>query len=344
MCHVHGRAMVSDPKFFKTAVCAAVVVTSLIGLFALQRRQRQARPINLTRVIKEVWVFPVKSCRGIQVREAELTETGIKYDREWVVLKDDGDHAAVTLRQAQKLALVFTTIDDAAGVLRLSHADKGTVEVPLAHAFRDSAIEYDVWGTKGHAIREGDDVARWLSDIVGQKVALFRATAVRDPTGAKAVVPPNSAVWAHDFSSLMIIGTATIDHIREVSGDASVASHRFRGNVVIETTQPFEECAFRTMNVGAVNLFFSKLCTRCTVTAVLDSGSYHRSFEPLKTLRRAFSATPADGSSSSAKPIAGINVFHTSMGVIRVGDVLRVSDCGLMPIFTAATPDPKSPV
>ena len=55
-------------------------------------------PADVQATIAELWIYPVKSCAGIRVPEAELTDTGLLYDRAWMVDEvmacDMGDVAA----------------------------------------------------------------------------------------------------------------------------------------------------------------------------------------------------------------------------------------------------------
>ena len=56
--------------------------------------------------IASLFVYPVKSCRGIALLQARLTPRGLQYDREWMVVSRDGRF--LTQREAPRLALVGT--------------------------------------------------------------------------------------------------------------------------------------------------------------------------------------------------------------------------------------------
>jgi len=56
-----------------------------------------------------LWVYPVKSCRGIALDEARLNKYGFEHDREWMVVTEqarDNLRSFVTLRQIPRMALV----------------------------------------------------------------------------------------------------------------------------------------------------------------------------------------------------------------------------------------------
>jgi uncharacterized protein YcbX len=43
-------------------------------------------PADVNAIISALWVYPVKSCAGVQLQEAVLTETGLEFDRAWMVV------------------------------------------------------------------------------------------------------------------------------------------------------------------------------------------------------------------------------------------------------------------
>ena len=53
---------------------------------ATDRRPRDARGMSSTTVV-DLTVYPVKSCAGISVAKAALTETGLRFDRSWMVVE-----------------------------------------------------------------------------------------------------------------------------------------------------------------------------------------------------------------------------------------------------------------
>ncbi|KAG4990554.1 hypothetical protein JHK87_024011 [Glycine soja] len=54
--------------------------------------------------VSRLFIYPIKSCRGISVSYAPLTPAGLRWDREWVVVNSQG--RACTQRVDPKLALV----------------------------------------------------------------------------------------------------------------------------------------------------------------------------------------------------------------------------------------------
>ena len=49
------------------------------------------RPPDFSAVIAQLYIYPVKSCAGVALGEALLTETGLDLDRAWMVVDEAGE-------------------------------------------------------------------------------------------------------------------------------------------------------------------------------------------------------------------------------------------------------------
>ncbi|MBW8720434.1 MAG: MOSC N-terminal beta barrel domain-containing protein, partial [Polaromonas sp.] len=52
-------------------------------------------PSDISAVISRLYVYPVKSCAGVQVQDVILTETGLEFDRAWMVVDAKGHLGAI---------------------------------------------------------------------------------------------------------------------------------------------------------------------------------------------------------------------------------------------------------
>ena len=59
---------------------------------------------DLSGTIARLFVYPVKSCAGIEVQQARLTEAGLELDRAWMVVDDQG--MFLTQRSLPRMALI----------------------------------------------------------------------------------------------------------------------------------------------------------------------------------------------------------------------------------------------
>lgn len=60
--------------------------------------------------IVELWVYPVKACRGVKVDSAKVTPTGLEHDRSWCIVDLEGTHVpkleAISQRRMPCLATI----------------------------------------------------------------------------------------------------------------------------------------------------------------------------------------------------------------------------------------------
>ena len=91
---------------------------------------------DLSGTIARLFIYPVKSCGGIEVQEAVLTETGLELDRAWMVV--DAKGMFLTQRELPRMALIHPQIKGADIVLRAPGSDvqgrrlPRDVEIPIA--------------------------------------------------------------------------------------------------------------------------------------------------------------------------------------------------------------------
>ena len=67
---------------------------------------------DMNATVASLFVYPVKSCRGIALSTALLTERGIAHDREWLIVDEGGRF--ITQREVPRLALLVPALSDTA--------------------------------------------------------------------------------------------------------------------------------------------------------------------------------------------------------------------------------------
>ena len=113
-------------------------------------------------------VYPIKSCAGVSVREALLIETGLEFDRAWMVV--DAQGVFVTQRELPRMALIQPTLKHLEVVLRAP----GMLALHLAIDGVEGPVRVKVWKDEVAAYDMGDLAAQWFSDFLGQPLRLVR--------------------------------------------------------------------------------------------------------------------------------------------------------------------------
>jgi uncharacterized protein len=137
-------------------------------------------------------IYPIKSCRGIALDEARVTERGFAHDREWLIVRPDGRF--VTQRECARLALIVPSLTG--DTLQIS-APGLALSLPLSS--RGRSVEVVCWKDRCAALDEGDEVARWLSDFLGDAYRLVRF----DPAHGACAIRPGHRRCRPSRASLM---------------------------------------------------------------------------------------------------------------------------------------------
>jgi uncharacterized protein YcbX len=224
-------------------------------------------------VIASLWVYPVKSCAGVQVPEAILTETGLEFDRAWMVVDEHG--VFVTQRELPRMALIRPQLKYHDMVLRAP----GMLALHIALDQVEAPVRVKVWRDEVPAYDMGAIAAQWFSDFLGAKLRLVRF----DPEHKRVSSPQ----WTGDVEALnqfsdgyplLVISQASLDQLNEklaAQGVAAVGMARFRPNIVLgdpvggDALAPHDEDRLDVLQVsteqGPVRLQPVKPCPRCPI-------------------------------------------------------------------------------
>ncbi len=198
--------------------------------------------------IAQLWVYPVKSCAGISLTEVELTDTGLLYDRAWMVVDADGEF--VTQRELPRMALIQTAFKMGQLVLRAP----GMLALHLALDAAEGPLKVRVWDDEVQAYDMGDLAAQWFSDFLGQPLRLARFDPeVRRVCSLKWTGGREAVTQFADGFSLLVTSTASLDELNSrlgAAGHGSVEMLRFRPNVVLAGVEAHDEDRVGAMRIG----------------------------------------------------------------------------------------------
>lgn len=229
---------------------------------------------NLPATIEQLWVYPVKSCAGIQLKEAELTDTGLLYDRAWMVVDSGGEF--VTQRELPRMALIQPSFKLGQLVLRAP----GMLALHLALNAAEGPAKVRVWDDEVMACDMGDLAAQWFSDFLGPDAPadLKRLRLARfDPEVQRICDPAWTAgrealTQFADGFSLLVTSQASLDALNTrlvESGRAAITMARFRPNIVLGGVEPHDEDRVGSWSIatdgGSARLDNAKPCARCPI-------------------------------------------------------------------------------
>ena len=229
-------------------------------------------------VVSGLYVYPIKGCKGIALEEAELTDSGLAFDRHWMVV--DGDGRFVTQRELPRMALVATEIRG--GWLILSAPEMPTLTMSVDT--EGARLAVTVWDDRCSAIDQGQVAADWFSAFLQRPLRLARFDpAVIRYSSAEYTGEIRAATEFSDGYALLILSEASLADLN-ARLEHPVPMNRFRPNIVIRGVEAYDEDHLHSLRNGDLELRIVKPCTRCQVTTTnQDSGEV--GLEPLQTLR-----------------------------------------------------------
>ncbi len=222
--------------------------------------------------IAEILVYPIKSLRGSVVDSAVVHRYGLEHDRRWMLVDDDSK--MITQRECPRVATLIPHVED--GHLRIELPAGGEVFVPSdASAWTDQEITIDVWGHQYVGVVAAPSINAALSEVIG---TVGRLASIHSD-----VFRTQRDVAFHDDSPLLVISQSSLDDLNRRLQTA-LPMDRFRPNLVVADSKPFEEDLWQRIAIGDTVLRAIKPCERCVTTTVDQVAGVFSGPEPLKTL------------------------------------------------------------
>eukprot|EP00759_Apiculatamorpha_spiralis_P008146 PhF_6_TR15088/c0_g1_i1/m.23735 len=319
-------------------ILAAAGIAAGAYLFFRTKKHRPLPKITSIQITK-LFVYPVKSCRGIAVQSAVLTPLGIQYDREWALATTSG--ATVTQREEPTMSLIQTSLDHTRQKLILS-ARGSAVNKKLPDlvidlnpsVYKDQpTMEVTLWGIPRTCRLQGEESRRWLSAFLGRDdVVLVRIDVPVDPrvtASNKLTVPEGSKAMMQDLAHVLVVCDESIDWIHsELPADKDrITAEVFRPNIVVKGGGRFRDEVWNEINISGVPIAMTKPCSRCVIPTIdMEQGTKTPSYQPislLKEKRCAVAPHKVGREGVKAEPMFGTNgflVMGSPGGVIRVND------------------------
>ena len=236
--------------------------------------------------VASLHIHPIKSCAGIAVADSLVIETGLEFDRAWMVVDAHGD--MLTQRELPRLALVVPTLRQSDMVLRAP----GMLALHIALDRVETATRVQVWDDEVAAYDMGALAGQWFSDLLGVKgLRLVRFDPEQKRLSDARWTGPVAAETAFtDGFPLLVANPASLADLNArlaARGAAPVGMERFRPNLVLDGLQAWDEDHIDEITIstddGPVRLKLVKPCVRCSIPNV-DPATAETGNEPGATL------------------------------------------------------------
>ncbi len=286
--------------------------------------------------ISSVNIYPIKSLKGISLDFSTVEKRGLRFDRRWMLTDKDG--MFFTQREVPRMAVVSVAADESG--LTVSADGIESLRIPA----EPDTGEYQtvtIWQSEPLGIVYSGIVNEWFSEVLGRKCQLVLMPEKTERHVSSKFDTGDDIVSFADGYPLLLLGEASVAELNErlhdrYHGDEygeklPLPMNRFRPNVVVQGSEPFEEDKWATIRIGEAMFRVVKPCARCVMTTVDQAKGEFDGKEPMKTLatfrlaKQAFPETFEDFGHTPNAVLVGENLIPENPGVrINVGDRLEV--------------------
>lgn len=283
-------------------------------------------------VLSAIYIYPVKSCRGVLLTSAECQTLGLRSDfirdREFMIVDKEGNF--VTARQEPPMVLVVPSIHPP-NQLWLDAPEMETLKLtfPLKESKEDPTVNkvVNVRVFKDHVT--GVDCGRIASEWLSKYFNKDGLRLVRFHLDKSSRVPEQNGLWERlrltdnsiyaDLTAYMLLSEASLEDLNGKLKE-KVTVRNFRPNFVVQGCQPFAEESWRDVKIGGIDFRQVKPCTRCIFTTVNPETGVKDGVEPLQTLKSYRQITdPKYRKLAGESPVFGVHLAADKLGNISIG-------------------------
>lgn len=281
-----------------------------------------------------MWIFPIKSCGPLIVREFECgilgPISGFLRDRTFMVVRASNNEF-VTARTYPKMVLISPKVKNDR-ILSLTAPNMEEIEIDVEKVFKaKEKSPATIWKDEALVVDCGDDLARWFSRYILEKEEGVRLVCFPSEK-PKEKIPKRQKLFKaaegtdtgtlHDETSYMLMNTDSFDDLNKKL-EKPVTPLQFRPNFVVSGMGAWEEDNIKWLKVGN-DVIFKRIepCLRCMFTTIdPTTGVRDKDEQPIKTLKqfRLFS-------SIGKSPVFGAHLGLRAGGKVKSGDSVFIPE------------------
>jgi uncharacterized protein YcbX len=235
--------------------------------------------MRTTATVTELFVYPVKSTRGIAQPRVRITATGFEWDRQWMLIDTKG--LFLSQRTHPRMACIVPEITADTLVLNAP----GLPPLKLPYTAGGERIDVRVHRDRCVGLDQGNAADEWVSAALGAPLRLVRVPLlperVANPEFAGADPAPMG--FADGFP-VLVCNEASLADLNTRMPQA-VPMDRFRPNLVLRGLAPWAEDHIDALTIGTLTLRLVKPCVRCTIPGV-DQLTGRLSTDPAPVLKK----------------------------------------------------------
>ncbi|KAF4957070.1 hypothetical protein FSARC_11416 [Fusarium sarcochroum] len=275
----------SPPLAYVSFVAVSILLPIILLCLSFRKASGQSSskslPLPADDEIVRLRVYPVKSCRGFDVKSTQLLRTGLDLDRNWMFVTA-GNREFITIRTNSNMTLIRTAWDMDTDTLTITLNDH-KIEIP-AHPTTQwlqnntELQKATIWGEQTDAWEYAASLTKPISDFLNMDVRLMYkgpTPRVLRGSGAPQRLGRTEATKFADMLPVLVASMSSINELNDrltQAGEDKIEIERFRPNIVIRGSVPWVEDGWKTLQISGrkdrLDLDVVCRCLRCQVPNV----------------------------------------------------------------------------
>ncbi|WKY05504.1 hypothetical protein Q1695_006037 [Nippostrongylus brasiliensis] len=288
--------MSKDAKVFIGIMGASFLTYEVVTRIWTYYRAR-CSPLVPIGIVKELFVYPVKSCKGISLFSVYCDKTGPHsgeiFDRHFTVM-DGKTGRLYSGREKPQLVTIKVCVSD--GVLTAEATDGSSTKVDIEKVRRDHVVKNckQLYNIKTDGFDCGDEAAKFFAKAIDEpdaRLLMYSKELHNDPFVTTNDWWNNNVPRRKDYSAftnlapVMITTQASLDDLNSRL-DKKVTTGNFRPVIVIDKCPAWDEDRWLDLQIGETKLQCFKPCNRCVLITVDPvTGVKDNNTQPLRKLR-----------------------------------------------------------
>ncbi|MFT4001781.1 MAG: MOSC domain-containing protein [Rhizobium sp.] len=267
--------------------------------------------------VSDLFIYPLKSARGIAIPSAAIDAFGLAGDRR-AMLVDPSGHF-FTQRELQDLARI--DIQPAPSHLRLKMDGKADIIVPPPHP--ENRMDVVVWKSEVSASVADEETNKALSNWLGREIRMVFFDRLAKRVASPEWAGEDTPVTFADGYQILITTTGSLKALNanlSAHGEGAVGMERFRPNIVIDIDEEWPEDRWAAIEIGGIRLDLVKPCARCIMTTQDQRTGSRDVPNPMPAMGR----IRMSADRRVPGPLFGWNVVPRGEGTVKIGDTVKV--------------------
>jgi uncharacterized protein YcbX len=226
-----------------------------------------------------IFIYPVKSLRGVRLDDAPLVGGRLVGDRTWLLVNRFGRF--MHMRDYPQMARVEATITERGLTVRTDTMPGLEIEPPHQPPRDLSDVTHvRLWRRSAPVVPVGPHADEWFTRVLG---VTCRLVAFVPEAPARDVPPYEVHSSLQDATPFHLTTEESLADLNSRMA-APIPMNRFRPNLVVRGAAPYAEDRWKAIAIGDTVLRWIKACTRCVATTTDQETGERKGRDPLFTL------------------------------------------------------------